>query len=66
MRRPNLTVDDAKAIEKLAPSVQIVDIWLGARAKSRSAIFYEGQKTRAAVGRGSDRGVRQRQLRARS
>src|SRR6476619_4779756 len=29
-RRPNLTVDDAKAIEKMAPSVQTVDIWLGA------------------------------------
>jgi len=29
MRRPNLTVDDAKAIEKLAPSVGIVDIWMG-------------------------------------
>jgi putative ABC transport system permease protein len=30
LRRPNLTVDDAKAIEKLAPSAGIVDIWLGA------------------------------------
>ena len=29
-RRPNLTVDDARAIEKLAPSAGIVDIWLGA------------------------------------
>src|SRR6266542_2491031 len=28
MRRPNLTVDDAKAIQKLAPSVQNIDIWL--------------------------------------
>ena len=30
LRRPNLTVDDAKAIEKLAPSAGLVDIWLGA------------------------------------
>src|SRR5687768_11896232 len=30
LRRPNLTVDDATAIEKLAPSADIVDIWLGA------------------------------------
>ena len=26
MRRPNLTVDNAKAIEKLAPSIDIIDI----------------------------------------
>src|SRR5262245_15923471 len=26
MRRPNLTVEDASAIEKLAPSVDVVDI----------------------------------------
>ena len=31
LRRPNLTVDDAKAIEKLAPSIEIVDILLGDR-----------------------------------
>src|ERR671938_520633 len=30
LRRPNITVEDARAIEKLAPSVGIVDIWLGA------------------------------------
>ena len=29
MRRPNLTIADAKAIEKLAPSVETVDVWLG-------------------------------------
>ncbi len=29
MRRPNLTVDDARAIERLAPSVGVVDIWMG-------------------------------------
>src|SRR4051794_38727629 len=28
-RRPNLTVDDAKAIEKLVPSAKDVDVWLG-------------------------------------
>ena len=28
LRRPNLTVDDAKAIEKLAPTIQTVDILL--------------------------------------
>src|SRR5512147_593066 len=29
MRRPNLTVADGKAIEKLAPAVQYVDVWFG-------------------------------------
>src|SRR5436189_4714900 len=27
LRRPNITIDDARAIEKLAPSAGIVDIW---------------------------------------
>jgi len=47
MRRPNLTVDDAKAIEKLAPSVGIVDIWLGQGLGSQTAerISYGGQRT---------------------
>src|SRR6059058_3514522 len=27
MRRPNLTVDDAHAVQKLAPAVQTVDVW---------------------------------------
>ena len=47
MRRPNLTTADAKAIEKLAPSVDIVDIWLGGQGEIQERIFYEGQKTRA-------------------
>ena len=29
MRRPNLTVEDAQAIDRLAPAVDVVDIWLG-------------------------------------
>ena len=29
IRRPNLTVADARAIERLAPSVGVVDIWMG-------------------------------------
>src|ERR671928_1206768 len=29
-RRPNLTVDDARAIQRLGPAVQTVDIWVGA------------------------------------
>ena len=46
LRRPNLTVDDAKAIERLAPSIQTVDIWLGARNEVQERIFYQGRRTR--------------------
>src|SRR6267143_1222346 len=45
IRRPNLTVDDAKAIEKLAPSVQTVDIWLGAMGDVQDRVFYEKART---------------------
>ena len=47
MRRPNLTVDDAKAIEKLAPSVGIVDIWMGQGIGGQTVgrVSYEGQRT---------------------
>jgi putative ABC transport system permease protein len=47
LRRPNLTVDDAKAIEKLAPSVGIVDIWLGGGPgdQVRERVFYRGERT---------------------
>jgi putative ABC transport system permease protein len=47
MRRPNLTVADAKAIEKLAPSVDIVDIWLGGGVEGTVAerVNYKGQRT---------------------
>jgi putative ABC transport system permease protein len=47
IRRPNLTVDDAKAIERLAPSVGTVDIWLGSRNDVQERIFYRGERTRA-------------------
>jgi putative ABC transport system permease protein len=47
LRRPNLTVEDATAIEKLAPSVGIVDIWLGAGgAPTLTRILYRGDQTK--------------------
>ena len=41
LRRPNLTMEDAKAIEKLAPSIDIVDVMLGYRhhADHRAAVL---------------------------
>jgi putative ABC transport system permease protein len=47
IRRPNLTVDDARAIERLAPSVGIVDIWMGGGfgAQTAERVFYGGERT---------------------
>jgi putative ABC transport system permease protein len=50
MRRPNLTYDDMKAIERLGTTVGMVDIWLGGGGPgSQDAIqrvFYRGERTR--------------------
>jgi hypothetical protein len=47
MRRPNLTVADAKAIEKLAPSIETVDVWLGEGGQSQERVYYRGERTRS-------------------
>jgi putative ABC transport system permease protein len=44
-RRPNLTVDDAKAIEKLAPSAGAVDVWLGGGGEVTERVFYRGERS---------------------
>jgi putative ABC transport system permease protein len=47
LRRPNLTVDDAKAIEKLAPSVEVVDIWVGEGVQpTMERVFYRGERSK--------------------
>jgi putative ABC transport system permease protein len=47
LRRPNLTVDDAKAIEKLAPTIEIVDIMLGTGlAQTTERMYYRGERTK--------------------
>lgn len=48
-RRPNITVDDAEAIKKLAPSAGMVDIWLGAGPgqPTMERVFYRGDRTKA-------------------
>src|SRR6476469_3997718 len=45
-RRPNLTIEDARAIERDCPSVALVDVWLGATGVGRSRIYYKNEKTR--------------------
>ena len=47
LRRPNLTVDDAKAIEKLAPTIEIVDILLGTGlSQTTERMYYRGERTK--------------------
>jgi len=46
-RRPNLTMEDARAIERDCPSVALVDVWLGVSGQnSRSRIYYKNERTR--------------------
>src|SRR5512141_2957945 len=47
LKRPNLTIEDARAIARDAPSVGIVDVWLGAMGgNSRSRVYYKNQRTK--------------------
>jgi len=47
LRRPNLTVEDAKAIEKLAPTIETVDILLGTGlAQTNERMYYRGERTK--------------------
>ena len=45
-RRPNLSKEDAMAIERDCPSVALVDVWLGAFGNSQSRIYYGHEKTK--------------------
>jgi putative ABC transport system permease protein len=50
MRRPNITVDDMKAVERLSTTAGIVDVWLGGGGpgppQGFERIFYRGERTR--------------------
>jgi putative ABC transport system permease protein len=46
-RRPNLTMEDARAIERDCPSVVLVDVWLGVNGgNARTRIYYKSERTR--------------------
>jgi putative ABC transport system permease protein len=48
-RRPNITVDDMKAIERLSTTAGMVDVWLGGGGPGQPSIermFYQGERTR--------------------
>jgi putative ABC transport system permease protein len=46
MRRPNITIDDARAIGEECPSVALVDVWLGLYGNARSRMYYGHEKTK--------------------
>src|SRR3954469_23042272 len=48
-RRPNLTMEDARAIERECPSVALVDVWLGATGVRRPRRYSRGRKGRPQV-----------------
>jgi putative ABC transport system permease protein len=45
-RRPNLTIEDARAIARDCPSVAMVDVWLGVTGYSRSRVYYGSERTK--------------------
>jgi putative ABC transport system permease protein len=47
LKRPNLTIEDARAIARDAPSVGIVDVWLGVMGgNSRSRVYHKSLRTK--------------------
>src|SRR6476660_7083268 len=46
-RRPNLSREDALAIERECPSVALVDVWLGLYGNAQSRIYYGHDKTKS-------------------
>ena len=45
-RRPNLTMEDARAIERECPSVELVDVWLGAMGNQQTRVFYGSERSK--------------------
>ena len=49
-RRPNLTIDDMKALERMSTTIGLADIWIGGGGpgsqEAVQRIFYKGERTR--------------------
>ncbi len=46
IKRPNLTIEDARAIARNSPSVGLIDVWLGVMGgSSRTRIYYGHERT---------------------
>jgi putative ABC transport system permease protein len=49
LRRPNLTIEDGRAIARDAETVQAVDVWLGAMGTAQQRITYGSERTKPLV-----------------
>jgi putative ABC transport system permease protein len=49
LKRPNLTIEDARAIARDAETVQAVDVWLGAMGNVQQRITYANERTKPLV-----------------
>ena len=45
-RRPNLSMEDARAIERGCPSVALVDVWMGAMGQNQTRVYYGNERTK--------------------
>src|SRR5260370_29865755 len=46
IHRPNITIEDARAIASECPSVALVDVWLGIYGTGRSRVYFGHEKTK--------------------
>ncbi len=46
VKRPNLTIEDGRAIGRDAPSVALVDVWLGGTGNTRTRVYYGSERTK--------------------
>ena len=46
LKRPNITVADARAIARESPSVKLVDVMLGAGGMNRDRVFYKNRRSK--------------------
>ncbi|HEX5475788.1 MAG TPA: ABC transporter permease [Vicinamibacterales bacterium] len=44
-RRPNITIDDAKAVARDSPAIALVDVFLGGMGGSRARVYYGHEHT---------------------
>ena len=46
MKRPNITTADADALERNAPSIEVVDIMFGSNGGPRDRVYFRNQKSK--------------------
>src|SRR6185295_698701 len=46
MKRPNITTADADALERNAPSIEVVDVMFGMNGGPRDRVYYRNQKSK--------------------